>query len=189
MNVEDGIQWSTRFTNTVLLADKLWPNDTHVTLHLSPNSNDPDKQNITFEKYKYCFVKIMQNSIFISNKEQEYQLFKTYANFVVDFPVRPVDQITGTCLFAKLNSIGGDVLKVDGIEIESWQGENLRFNITEDSPEWEFVPKGKNQWWNDPEPNFSNFSNDRLTWKEIGFTIDKVKSNLTVIQGKKNERE
>jgi hypothetical protein len=28
-----------------------------------------------------------------------------------------------------------------------------------------------------------------LTWKEIGFTITNSKSHLTVIEGKKNERE
>lgn len=189
MYLEDGIQWSTRFTNTVLLADKLWPNETIVTLHLSPNSDDPDKQNITFEKYKYCFNKIMQNSIFVANKEKEYNMFKDYANYVIDFPVRPVDQMTGTCLYAKLNCIGGDVLKVDGMQIESWQGENLRFNITPDSPEWDFVSHEKKYWWNNPQPNFNNFEKDRLTWEEIGFTINNIRSHLTVIQGKKNERE
>lgn len=189
MYLEDGIQWSTRFTNTILLSEKIWPNDTQVTLHLSPKSDDADLQNITFEKYKYCFIKILQNSIFIGNNEKDYNTFKKYSNFVIDFPVRPVDQMVGTCLFAKLNAIGGDVLKVDGLQIESWQGEHLRFNITQDSPEWDFVSYEKNHWWNDPEPNFSNFKKDRLTWKEIGFTITNSKSHLTVIEGKKNERE
>ena len=184
---EDGIIWKTRFTNTVLLADRLWPNDTEITLHLTPRNNDAESQNITFEKYRYTFVKILQNSVFITTNKNDYRTFFKYTKSLIDFPVKPIDQIVGVCLFAKLNSIGGETLRVNAIDIESWQGENLKFIITKDSPEWEFVPKTHEQyfWWNDAEPNFTNIGKDRLTWPEIGFKISDVKSHLTVIQGNK----
>lgn len=187
MFIEDGMSWKTRFTNTLLISDKIWPNETDITLHLEPQLNNPDIQNITFEKYKYCFVKICQNSIFIDDKLENYQTFETYSDYVIDFPQRPVDQMVGVVFFSKLNAIGGDALKLSALTIESWQGENLSFTITQDSPEWDFVPNTAKQyyWWNDPEPNFSNFSKDRLTWEQIGFNIKNMKSHLTVIQGHK----
>jgi len=184
---EDGIVWKTNYTNTVLLSERLWPNDTEVTLHLTPKNNDAEAQNITFEKYRYIFAKILQNSIFIGRHKDDYKTFFKYTKSLIDFPVKPVDQIVGVCLFAKLNAIGGDTLRVNAIDIESWQGENLKFIITNDSPEGEFVPKGVDEyyWWNDPEPNFTNIGKDRLTWQEIGFKISNIKSHLTVIQGNK----
>ena len=75
---EDGIIWKTRFTNTVLLADRLWPNDTEITLHLTPRNNDAESQNITFEKYRYTFVKILQNSVFITTNKNDYRTFFKY---------------------------------------------------------------------------------------------------------------
>lgn len=189
MFIEDSIVWRTRFSNSLLLSNKIWPNDTDVTLHLVPCNEDPNLQHITFEKYKYCFVKILQNSIFINN-QKEHKIFKPYSNYVIDFPERPVDQMVGVCLYSKINSIGGTNLKLNALEIESWQGENIRFIITETSPEWDFLPNEPKEyyWWQDPQPNFTCFENKRSTWEEIGFNIKDSDSHLTVIQGKKNER-
>lgn len=189
MFAEDGIVWKTRFTNMFVLANKIWPNDVEVVLHFQPKTDDPDLQNLVFEKYKYCFAKVFQNAMFIANSEQDYKKLGPYSHHIIDFPIRPIDQMVGTAIFAKLNSIGGDSLKVSSLSIESWQGENLQFVINDDSPEWDFMPNEakKYYWWMDNQPNFSNFSEKRLTWEEIGFTISATKSQFTVIKGNKNE--
>lgn len=186
MFLEDSIVYKIRFTNIIYLANRLWPNEVDVSLHLTPCDDDPQTQHTTFEKYKYCFHKIFQNSLFVTNK-QEYDIFKNHSSNVIDIPVRPVDQMTGVCMYSKLNAIGGDHLKCSAIEIESWQGENIRFIITENSPEWEMLPNDKDQyyWWNDSLPNFTSFESSRLTWEEIGFKIENTDSNFTVIQGNK----
>ena len=103
MIYEDGIVWKTNYTNTVLIADRLWPNDTEVTLHLTPYSNDADSQHVTFEKYKYCFSKILQNSLFIENAKTNYKHFEKYCPNIIDFAHRPVDQIVGVTMFCKLS--------------------------------------------------------------------------------------
>ena len=105
MIYEDGIVWKTNYTNTVLIADRLWPNDTEVTLHLTPYSNDADSQHVTFEKYKYCFSKILQNSLFIENAKTNYKHFEKYCPNIIDFAHRPVDQIVGVTMFCKLSWI------------------------------------------------------------------------------------
>lgn len=185
MLVEDGMMWRTRYTNTVVIGNKIWPNDTEINLHFSPCTDDPQQQNITFEKYKYVFNKVLQNSVFIEN-EKQYNTFKTYNDYVIDFSHRPVDQIVGVTLFAKLNSIGGDCLKITGLEIESWQGENIRFVINENSPEWDIIEsseKNKYQWWMDENPNWSTHDKNRLTWEQIGFKIQSEENIFTVIKG------
>jgi hypothetical protein len=107
-----------------------------------------------------------------------------FDNEVLDFFEAPVDQIVGVTLLAKLDAIGGENMKVDALEIESWQGENLSFMITDESPEWTILQnnKTKNPWWHDPSPRISNFTKDKLTWEEIGFTIDN-NEGFRVIQG------
>ena len=64
---EDGIIWKTRFTNTLFLKDKCWPNDTELSIHMTPKTNEIKIQHMSFEKYKYVFAKVLQNSIFVQN--------------------------------------------------------------------------------------------------------------------------
>lgn len=186
MFLEDSIVYKIRFTNIIYLANKLWPNEVDVSIHFTPCDDDANTQHITFEKYKYCFNKIFQNSLLLTEKA-DYEIFGNHCSQVIDIPIRPVDQMVGVCIYSKLNSIGGNHLKCSAVEIESWQGENIKFIITENSPEWELLPNQQNHyyWWNDPMPNFSNFSDSRLTWEEIGFKLDNVENNFTVIQGSK----
>jgi len=184
MLVEDGMSWRTRYTNSVLIGNKIWPNDTEVTIHFSPCTDDPKQQHITFEKYKYVFNKILQNSVFVENQKQ-YEVFKNYNEYVIDFCQRPVDQIVGVSLFAKLNSIGGDFLKINLLQIESWQGENIKFVINEESPEWDIIktPDKEYNWLWDKNPHWSNFKKTKLTWEEIGFIINDYENSFTVIKG------
>ena len=110
--------------------------------------------------------------------------FDMFDNEVLDFFEAPVDQIVGVTLLAKLDAIGGENMKVDALEIESWQGENLSFMITDESPEWAILQgkKIKDPWWHDASPRISNFTKDKLTWEEIGFKIDN-NEGFRVIQG------
>ena len=97
----------------------------------------------------------------------------------------PVDQIVGVCLFSKLNAIAGEHLSVDTLEIESWQGENLRFIISEDSPEYDLLRNQdtQNPWWMDPSPRFGNTKPNSLTWEQLGFTISDSEKGFRIIKG------
>lgn len=183
---EDTICFKTRFTNSLLLNNKLWPNDYEIAVYFVPQTNDQKLQNITYEKYKWVFGRAFQNSIFIPSDEKIYASVKTFKNDIIDFVSDPVDQIIGVTIMSKLNSIGGEFLKVQNIEIDSWQGENLRYNITADSPEWDVVQdlekEIKNPWWLSDKPIFTNYEKNMLTWEEIGFTIN-TESKLRLVKG------
>jgi len=181
---DNGISWKGRFTNTMYLNNKIWPNDVFINVHMLPVTAKGASQHITFQKVKYMFSRILQNSLFINSDENIFNVFDTFDNDVIDFFETPVDQIVGVTLLAKLDAIGGDNMKVDALEIESWQGENLNFMITPDSPEWALLQKvkTKNPWWHDQGPRISNFTKNKLTWEEIGFTIDN-NDKFRVIQG------
>lgn len=183
MSVEEGMQWKTRFTNVVYIGNKLWPNDVDVNLHFIPLTNDAHQQNIAFDKIKYCFIKVFQNSVFIQSDEKLFNQLSKFSDQVVDFCDRPVDQITGVTILAKLNQMVGDHLKVNLLEIESWQGENLRFLINEDSPEWDIL-EGTDQdsWWFNDKPIFNNFDKNQLTWADVGITI-KDNDRFRIIKG------
>ena len=45
MLIEDGMSWKTRFTNTILLNNKLWPNDYEVNIVFVPQTDNPAVQN------------------------------------------------------------------------------------------------------------------------------------------------
>lgn len=180
---EDGIIWKTRFSNTLFLKDKCWPNDTEVSIHMTPETDDVKNQHMSFEKYKYIFSKILQNSIFVENRNTK--PIQKFNNNIIDFFNDPVDQIVGVCLLSKLNAVAGDHLHVDTLEIESWQGENLRFVISENSPEYDLLVNQniKNPWWNDPSPRFGNIVYDSLTWNELGFKISDSEKSFRIIKG------
>ena len=100
-------------------------------------------------------------------------------------PAAEVDQVVGVCLLAKMNSIAGEHLQVNALEIESWQGENLRFVITPDSPEYGLMNECgiKNAWWFEKSPRFSNFTKQTLTWDDLGFKIDDNNDRFKIIKG------
>ena len=186
MLIEDGMSWKTRFTNTILLNNKLWPNDYEVNIVFLPQTDNPAVQNLTYDKYKYLFNKVFQNAIFIKHDKKTYQQLNHYRNDVIDFVSDPYDQLVGVQIFSKLNSIGGEFLKVEALEIESWQGENIRYTIGTESPEWEILQDLErdidNPWWKTELPSFCSFFKDDLTWDEIGFTINDDRK-LQVIKG------
>ena len=78
MSIDDGMQWRTRFTNIVLVNNKMYPNDTEIKVTFQPKTNDAQTQNLTFEKYKYFLVKVLQNSMFIQKNEKHYNFFKQF---------------------------------------------------------------------------------------------------------------
>ena len=182
---DDGLVWKSRFTNSLFLNLKLWPNDTEVSLHMTPMTNNPQEQHTAFEKYKYVMSRFMQDSIFITNNEKEHTAFANLKNDVIDFFSRPIDQVVGVCLLAKLNAIAGEYLQVSAVEIDSYQGENLKFIITNDSPEYALMNESgiKNAWWFEKSPRFSNFANYNLTWNDLGFTINNTHDKFKIIKG------
>tara|TARA_R110000772_G_scaffold81471_6_gene173329 strand:- start:713 stop:1276 length:564 start_codon:yes stop_codon:yes gene_type:complete len=182
---DDGLIWKTKFTNLLYLNNKLWPNDTEISLHMTPMTDDSKHQHIAFEKYKYIFARVLQNSLFIENDVKTHENFVPLDNDLIDFFARPVDQVVGVCLLAKLNSIAGEYLKIDAVQIESWQGENLKFIISQTSPETDMMENCgiKNPWWYDDSPNFSNFTTKKLTWDELGFKIQDSDDRFKIIQG------
>jgi len=182
---DDGLIWRSRFTNTLFLNLKLWPNDTEISLHMTPMTDEPQQQHTAFEKYKYVLAKFMQDSIFIEHKKEEFTAFENLNNEVIDFFSKPVDQVVGVCLLTKLNSIAGEYLQVSAIEIDSYQGENLKFVITQDSPEYTLMTESDiaNPWWFEKSPRFSNFTKHTLTWDDLGFKINSVHDRFKIIKG------
>ena len=182
---DDGLIWKSRFTNTLFLNLKLWPNDTEISLHMTPMTDESNQQHIAFEKYKYVMAKFMQDSIFIEHKKDEYTAFENLNNEVIDFFSRPIDQVVGVCLLAKMNSIAGEFLQVSAIEIDSYQGENLKFVITQDSPEHSLMCESgiTNPWWFEKSPRVSNFTTQSLTWNDLGFKIDNNMDRFKIIKG------
>jgi len=182
---DDGLIWRTRFTNAIYLQNKLWPNDTEVSLHMTPVTNNAQEQHLAFDKIKYVFAKTLQNSLFVQSTEEQYNKFSNLDNCIVDFFDKPIDQIVGICLLSKLNAMTDEFLKINVVEIESWQGENLRFVISENSPEYDLLKdcKIEKPWWNNPLPVFSNFTKQSLTWSELGFIIENTNEKFKIIKG------
>ena len=116
-----------------------------------------------------------------------YDKLKSFNNDIIDY-VEAYDQLVGVQIYSKLNAIANNLIRVEALQIESWQGENLKYVITDESPEWtileDFEKTCKNTWWRNPNVHFSSFNDKQLTWDEIGFTVNK-NPNFKIIQGGK----
>ena len=80
---DDGISWKTRFTNTMYLQNKLWPNDVSINMHMLPVTDGANSQHVTFQKIKYVFGKSLQNSIFIQKDENLYNLYLLFFHLLL----------------------------------------------------------------------------------------------------------
>ena len=75
---DNGISWKGRFTNTMYLNNKIWPNDVFINVHMLPVTAKGASQHITFQKVKYMFSRILQNSLFINSDENIFNVFDTF---------------------------------------------------------------------------------------------------------------
>lgn len=162
---------STESTNTphemdneiscMCFVDKnLLVNNMNVTVGFYTANNNETLTGIAIEQIELFFDILMNNSIIVDRETYTEELRNTFSNNVFMVPGKINDQMLGSLIFSKLNTIVRNVLEISFIRISSDLGKNMRYTIKESSPELDLLlPNRKeywgeksNPWWERPDP-------------------------------------
>jgi len=191
--------WKTGFSTTVVIDNCIYPNTYNIKLGFIPKSDNIKLQNIGFERVKYLFNRLCENSIIFSPSDETQSIwFKMPVNKIL-LPGSPYDQLVAVCLFRKINSIAGKYFVFDHLSVDSRLGDNVQYTIDNESLENKHLEikdwiDGKiDPWWNrndtatfDQRIDTKTIWEGAVTWEKLGYEDNDTKTkpfNPTVIDG------
>jgi len=191
--------WETEFDATVLIGDVVYPNSYNVRISFIPKISDIKLQNNSFDRIKYLFHKLCENSVILQPKvESESFFFKMPVNKIL-LPGNPYDQLLGICLYHKCMAISGKYLHIGQLSIDSKLGDSVVYTVDNDSYENTNLKTDiykdtiiKEPWWarNDTSTFDQVLGPDKYwtganTWRDLGYgsNAPKKEFNPTILDG------
>ena len=125
--------WETDFDAIVVIDGVAYPNLYNVQLSFLPHTTEIKLQNNSFERVKYLFSHLAQNSI-ITNQNDTLQTvwFKMPVNKIL-LPSNPYDHLLCRVLYRKIQAIAGKYLHIGQLRLDSRLGDNVQYTIDNDS--------------------------------------------------------
>lgn len=191
--------WETDFDGIVLIDDTIYPNTYNVKISFLPKTSEIKLQNNSFERIKYFFHKICENSIILQpGVPLESTFFKMPVNKIL-LPGNPYDQLLGITCFHKLKAIAGKYLHIGQLTVDSKLGDNVQYTVDSDSYEninlqhdaWvdKIIPE---PWWDrndtasfDQVLGPKEYWQGAKSWRELGYGSNAPQKtfNPTIIDG------
>lgn len=134
------------FLSAIHFEGKFMVNLYEMSAHMSINTTDAREQNIAVERTSHFLSNVLENCIFVCDKEKEAIAKYTEAGVqVCVIPEEPYDQIIGLILINKCNAIMEDRIVVTDIIFGSKLSNLIKFELTDEMAAEEFTGKF---WYN-----------------------------------------
>jgi hypothetical protein len=162
MNVK--LKRSIDFSAGIVYNDEYMINMFTVLLHMTTVSSNSREQNVAYDRIKYWFDDVMQDSVLISNDSSMVNAYRATGQRVLALPEQPVDQVLGMLLYTKLNAVCEGRIVVTDIEIASIHGDGVIFLHGQDEVLPIFHQPG---WWQSSGPNWEEPSKGKRKTEKI----------------------
>ena len=186
MNVKIG--YTLELTAGIWWDNRLIMNNYNVTFKMLTISSDHENQNIALDRLRYMADQCFTDTVFVHEEHAaQIEKLRSAGISVTVLPEEPVDQIIGMVLFAKMNAIMEDQIRVRSVLISSKVGDDVIYehDYTED-----INPFDNEGWWLDPEPvhdlpetqvdsdSVFVMSTGKL-WREVGLEWNSISTDVT----------
>ena len=132
--------WSTQFRAIIVVGDELFHNEYDVKCHITPLTADLEEQNEYFDRLKSLFQLVFANTIIAWKEEALFELLKIKStNRYIMLPKPPYDQVMAAVCFTKANAILEGKIIVNQLDLSSYQGDGIEYNIKKDGSEIELL--------------------------------------------------
>ena len=200
-NLEDVtfFNWSTEFDATVLIDDCVYPNRYNISLSFLPKSTDVKLQNNSFDRLKYLFGTLCENSVIINPQSNLQSVFFRMPINKILIPGNPYDQLLCYVLYHKMIAISGKYLHIGHLSVDSKLGDSVQYSVDDKTvnniklPKEDWIsPIIPQPWWNrndtatfDQVLGEKEFWGGTSTWRDLGYGSDapKKKFNPTILDG------
>lgn len=195
--------WNTTFDATVVVDDCIYPNRYNITFGFLPKVKSIKEQNVGFERVKYLFHTLCENSIVYSPKDKTMPYWAKMPVNKITLPGSPYDQLLGTVLFQKIDSIAGNYFYLGYLTVDSKLGDSIKYTIDKKTIETvtydiDFWKQDRiDPWWTrddtatfDQRIDSKSFWTGAVSWKDLGYDSTPIKKqsfNPTVIDGGREE--
>jgi len=191
--------WETEFDAIVIVDDVVYPNNYHIKLTFLPKVTDIKLQNNSFDRVKYLFEKLCENSVILKPKSNlESVFFKMPVNKIL-LPGDAHDQLLGIALYNKCVAIAGKYLHIGQLMVDSKLGDNVQYTVDSDSYEntrlqtdaWNTNVISQPWWDRNDTATFDQVLGEKeywqgaKTWRELGYgsNAPKKEFNPTIVDG------
>jgi len=142
------IQKEYTFLTAIHFEGKFMVNLYEMNTVMSINTEDPREQNIAVERINHFLGLVIEDCIFVCEKEKEaIEKYSSAGMKVCTIPEEPYDQIIGLILLNKCNAIMENRLTMTDIVFGSKLSNLIKFELSSEAAELEFTGK---KWYNDP---------------------------------------
>ena len=126
-----------------------------IDLHFNVETENIREQNIALERIKFYLSECLENSIFISDQEDDAIEKYMSANLKVSvLPEEPYDQIVGIMLMTKLNAITEGRLVITDVSIYSRMSDGVSCMHSIDDNMGPFILK---DWWSENNTKINDY--------------------------------
>lgn len=126
-----------------------------IDLHFNVETENIKEQNIALERIKFYLAECLENSIFISDQEEDAIEKYMAANLKVSvLPEEPYDQIVAIMLMTKLNAIAEGRLVITDISISSRMSDGVSCMHDVDDNMGPFII---NDWYSENNTKINNY--------------------------------
>src|SRR4051812_47665512 len=121
------MRWATELLANILVEDELLPNHYAISVDFDCETEDICLQNIGFERIKFFFEDMLEHVIICNKNSKFLKAFGKLNTNLMLLPGDPNDQLVLWCMYHKLSSILENNFIVDGMKLDSCQGDSIEY--------------------------------------------------------------
>jgi len=122
-----------------------------ATLDLATVTANNQEQNVAYERLKFWFYDVMQDSIMIRDSNPDLRKWMATGARILCLPDDPVDQLVGIMLCLKLNAIMENRIVCTNVAVASELGDDMSYLHNYQESQGPLAVAG---WWSDSRPNW-----------------------------------
>lgn len=162
-----------------------------LTLDMVTATDDPEQQNVAYERIKYWVEDVLADSVLIQADDATLDAHRATGRRVHVLPQEPIDSVLGMMIYLKTNAVAEDRILVTEVALSSTEGgEVIYLHGSEEEDAEIFAGTG---WWRDPKPycvdkknrrkiNSNVIALDRLPeWTDLGLDWENVQEKTSVV--------
>lgn len=120
--------WTTGWNGMMLIENMLIPNEWEIKVEFNGEANDPEQEQIAFERCKFLIEVAYQEALFMKVDEPHFsKLHDKILCHKITLPDEAIDSTIAIATLSKFMCIAEDRLSFDGIEISSRISEGISF--------------------------------------------------------------
>jgi hypothetical protein len=179
------------FVAGLVYKDHYVSNLYQLTLDMLTATDDPEEQNVAYERIKYWVEDVLADSVLIQNTDPTIDAHRATGRRVHALPEEPIDSVLGVMIYLKTNAIAENRMMVTEVALSSSEGRDVIYLHGSNEEEVEILTEPG--WWWESRPYCIDHKNrrkidsnvialDRMPeWADLGLDWENTQEKTSVV--------